>query len=82
MRTGIQEYPPPQTFSMRIGIERFRIFANANNLYTLTKYSGYDPEIGETDPDNSGTTDPLSAGIDYGFYPVPRSYTFGVQLTF
>jgi TonB-linked SusC/RagA family outer membrane protein len=75
-------YSLPQTLSMRIGIETLRIFANANNLYTLTKYSGYDPEIGETDPDNSGTTDPLSAGIDYGFYPVPKSYTFGIQLIF
>jgi TonB-linked SusC/RagA family outer membrane protein len=82
IRTLQLGYSLPQSLSMRIGVERLRIFVNANNLYTLTKYSGYDPEIGETDPDNSGTTDPLSAGIDYGFYPVPKSYTFGLQLNF
>jgi TonB-linked SusC/RagA family outer membrane protein len=82
IRTLQAGYSLPQRISLRVGVERLRIFANANNLYTLTKYSGYDPEIGETDPDNSGTTDPLSAGIDYGFYPIPKSYTFGVQIDF
>jgi hypothetical protein len=45
-----------------------------NNLYTFTKYRGFDP----------GATNgaPLSSGIDFGFYPVPRTYLFGVNLNF
>jgi len=82
IRTLQLGYSLPQRLSQRIGVEKFRIFANANNLYTITKYSGYDPEIGETSQDVSGVTNPLYAGIDSGFYPVPRSFTLGLQLDF
>jgi len=49
-----------------------RLYVNANNLFTFTDYSGYDPEI--------GSKDPFSLGIDYGNYPAARTYTFGVQI--
>ena len=57
-----------------MAIERLRIFVNANNLYTFTRYRGYDPEIGDTDP--------LNQGIDLGYYPVPRTIMAGIQLDF
>jgi TonB-linked SusC/RagA family outer membrane protein len=52
---------------------RIRIYAQAKNLYTFTKYSGYDPEI-------SGGI--LSTGVDYGAYPQARSFLFGVDVKF
>ncbi len=67
-------YTLPASLANRMRIERLRIFVNANNLYTFTKYRGYDPEIGDTDP--------LNQGIDLGYYPVPRTIMAGIQLDF
>ncbi|MGV3459264.1 MAG: SusC/RagA family TonB-linked outer membrane protein [Flavobacterium sp.] len=55
-------------------IDKVRIYVGANNLYTFTKYMGYDP--------GASNGDPLSSGIDYGFYPVPRTYLVGLNLNF
>jgi TonB-dependent starch-binding outer membrane protein SusC len=57
--------------SSRIHIQSLRIYLQAVNLFTLTKYSGIDPEIGD-----SG----LSYGIDSGTYPVAKQFIFGLQL--
>lgn len=51
-----------------------RIYASAQNLFTFTNYSGFDPEV--------GATSPLRAGIDDGVYPVPRTLLFGLNLSF
>ncbi len=67
-------YTLPTTVNNRLNIDRMRFFLSTNNLYTLTKYPGHDPEIGNTNP--------LNTGIDRGFYPVPRSVSIGVNLTF
>ena len=56
-----------------IGISRLRIFARGENLFTWTKYWGFDPEIG------SGAT---SLGVDYGVYPQARTYTVGFNVSF
>nr|WP_314495927.1 TonB-dependent receptor [uncultured Chryseobacterium sp.] len=63
-------------FASKIGVTRLRIYATAQNLFTITKYSGYDPEIG------SFNQNILLSGIDNGRYPSPRTYTFGVNLDF
>ena len=55
-------------------IKKLRIYAAVNNLYTFTKYKGYDP--------GASSNDPLAAGIDYGFYPIPRTYMMGINLKF
>jgi hypothetical protein len=53
-----------------------RVFVNAQNLYTFTRYSGYDPEV-------LGFGDPLARGIDDGFiYPNPRQFTLGFDVRF
>ena len=57
----------------KIGISRLRIFARGENLFTWTKYWGFDPEIG------SGAT---SLGVDYGVYPQARTYTVGFNVSF
>ena len=58
------------------GIGSLRISLSGNNLWTLTDYSGYDPEV------NSFGSDPQTRGIDSGAYPQSRSFIFGVNLTF
>nr|WP_319510911.1 TonB-dependent receptor [uncultured Draconibacterium sp.] len=53
-----------------------RLYVTAQNLYTFTKYSGQDPEIGY------GNDQSWVSGIDLGFYPSPRTYLVGVNLKF
>ncbi len=67
-------YTLPSEITKKIGVERFRVYAAANNLFTLTQYRGFDPDIG------SGS--PLDAGIDYGFYPQPRIFMLGINANF
>jgi len=66
----------------KIPFAQLRLYVTAQNLYTFTKYSGMDPEIGYVpDQDNNGTKG-FSAGIDLGFYPSPRTYMVGVNIKF
>jgi len=67
-------YTFPDRMLDNLRIEDLRIYVSSNNLYTLTSYPGYDPEI--------GSDDPLNMGIDNGTYPVPRSFTIGLNLKF
>jgi len=67
-------YTLPKSILEKVNITRTRVYVSASNLYTITKYKGYDPEV--------GSKDPLSAGIDNGFYPIPKVFTAGVQLDF
>ena len=57
-------------------ISKCRLFFQAQNLLTITKYSGMDPEMGR------GTEDDWASGIDVGFYPASRTFLFGVNLQF
>ena len=59
-------------FTKKAGVSKLRLYAGVNNLYTFTKYKGYDP--------GASSGEPLSSGIDFGFYPVPRTYMFGVNV--
>jgi TonB-linked SusC/RagA family outer membrane protein len=56
-------------------VSSFRVYISSQNLLTLTKYKGWDPEIG-----TKNTT--LTNGIDYGQYPAARSFQFGIQAGF
>lgn len=62
------------------GIERMRVYLSATNLFTITPYSGFDPEM--TVSANSASEGDRANGIDWGTYPTNRTYTFGVNLTF
>lgn len=62
------------------GIGQLRLYAAVNNLYTFTKYTGMDPDIGYG-LDN-GDQDKFSSGIDLGFYPNPRTTMLGLSLKF
>jgi TonB-linked SusC/RagA family outer membrane protein len=56
-------------------ITRFRVYVSSQNLATITKYKGWDPEVGTRRTS-------LTNGIDYGQYPSARSYQVGVQVGF
>jgi hypothetical protein len=62
----------------------FRIYVSAQNLLTITNYSGYDPEVGNRTPTVSGTTigSALTNGIDFAVYPQPKAYNVGIQVGF
>ncbi|MEN0047578.1 MAG: TonB-dependent receptor [Bacteroidota bacterium] len=59
------------------GVSRLRLYVSGQNLLTFTNYSGYDPEISQ-----SGNDFIFSRGIDFGQYPQPRSFYFGVNVGF
>ena len=58
-------------------LQSLRVYANAFNLLTWTRYSGLDPELGTNDNDR-GTGD-LAVGIDWGTYPLARTFTLGLN---
>jgi outer membrane receptor protein involved in Fe transport len=68
-------YSLPQTWLKKVKITRFRVYVNANNIWTKQKYSGYSPEFG-----NDST--PYEVGFDRLGYPVAKSYILGLDLTF
>jgi hypothetical protein len=69
--------------TQKAGITKLRLYAGVNNLYTFTKYKGFDPgaSFGPTNRDGVSQS-PIGAGIDYGFYPVPRTYLLGLNINF
>ena len=71
-------YTLPKKWMQKIKFENIRVYCNIQNLYTFTKYSGYDPEVGASTQDSSG----YAYGVDNGRYPSPTTYSFGVSLTF
>lgn len=79
-------YTIPANALRRLYIDRFRFYVQAQNLFTVTKYTGLDPEIttqavgrGDYRPARS---DAGSLGVDYGNYPTPRIFTVGVNVSF
>ena len=70
-------------FTKKAGISKVRLYVGVNNLYTFTKYMGYDPgaSIGPLNDDNVSRSS-IGAGIDYGFYPIPRTYLVGLNVNF
>ncbi len=69
-------YTFPKKWMSKLYISNLKLYVNIQNLFTITKYSGYDPEVGSL----WGST--LMNGVDYNRYPSPRIYTFGVNVSF
>jgi TonB-linked SusC/RagA family outer membrane protein len=67
-------YTLPGKWSNKLTMQKIRVYFKVDNLYTLTKYTGYTPEIAGTGV--------LSNGIDYGVYPITAVYFFGLNLNF
>ncbi len=58
----------------KLKFSKLRFYATGSNLFTLTKYRGYDPTT------SNGA--PIGGGIDQGFYPSPKTFLFGMNVTF
>ena len=71
-------YTLPKSILNNAHIENVRLYVNIQNLWTLTRYSGYDPEVGASTQDSTG----LTYGLDNGRYPSPTMYSCGVNITF
>lgn len=67
-------YSIPTELCKKIKIQQLRIYIKGDNIYTLTKYTGYTPEI--------GSSSVIDNGIDTGIYPISAIYSVGVNLTF
>jgi TonB-linked SusC/RagA family outer membrane protein len=77
-------------------VSKFRVYVSGQNLLTITKYSGLDPEVGFYQPGSpvagfigngasTGNGYPavnFNTGVDYGVYPMPKSFIGGIQITF
>ncbi len=68
-------YTFPEKWTNKIYVSKLRVYATAQNLFTLTHYSGYDPEV-------SMNSSPLMPGLDWSAYPKSRVLTFGLELNF
>jgi TonB-dependent starch-binding outer membrane protein SusC len=69
-------YTIPKKITKKWFVQQFRVYASAYNIYTWTKYTGYDPEV------DSRRTTPATPGVDYSAYPKSHSYNIGVNITF
>ena len=63
-------YTLPERISRKAGMKALRLFLQGENLFTITGYTGYDPEVGTRD------------GLDAGTYPQARTFTAGVNIKF
>ncbi|MBT8255256.1 MAG: SusC/RagA family protein, partial [Bacteroidia bacterium] len=61
----------PETLD-QIGLDKLRIYFSVSNVFTLTKYRGYDPTV--------SVGAPIGTGFDQGLYPTPRTYLLGVNM--
>ncbi|RAJ37185.1 SusC/RagA family TonB-linked outer membrane protein [Pedobacter cryoconitis] len=74
-------YSLPAAVNQKLHINRLRIYANVQNLFIITKYTGYDPEV-DTFNQTYGSNASFSQNIDFFATPRPRIWNLGVQLTF
>ena len=69
-------YTFPVKMTKKFYVQKLRVYATGNNLFVLTNYSGYDPEV------DTRRTTPATPGVDYSAYPKSRSYNIGLNITF
>ncbi len=74
LRTLTLSYRLPQPLQDRLKAQGISVFVRGTNLFTLTQFTGYSPEIGDSNA--------LSAGIDLGRYPITRVISGGVNVSF
>ena len=69
-------YTLPRNIVRKLYLDNVRVYFSAQNVHTWSKYKGLDPEVGAM------YGDALMTGVDYGRYPSPRIYTFGLNVSF
>ncbi|RZM30396.1 MAG: TonB-dependent receptor [Pedobacter sp.] len=76
LKSAVLGYNLPWNLIQKAKLSYLKVFTNVNNVFTITNYTGYDPEVG------SASQSALSAGIDYGRYPSSRTFTLGLSAGF
>ncbi|MEI7421974.1 MAG: TonB-dependent receptor [Prolixibacteraceae bacterium] len=69
-------YSIPKSILKKVKLTKCRLYTTANNLYTFTKYTGFDPEV------STRNSTGLTPGVDWGAYPRSRTLTVGINLSF
>lgn len=83
LKNVVLTYTFPKKLIKRFYLENLRLSANVQNIYTLTGYTGYDPEVGSQNGQYSMSGQSmLMYGVDTGRVPAPRSFIFGIEATF
>ena len=72
-------YTLPNKLTKKFGVQRLRFYVTGTNLFVITNYPGYDPEVSSYVRNSSYSG--LTPGIDFSSYPKSRAFTFGVNLT-
>lgn len=73
-------YTLPQNLADKLSLKRTYIYLQAQNLFTITGYEGIDPEVGLQSYSSENRN--LDMGVDRGIYPLPRTFTLGVNVSF
>jgi TonB-linked SusC/RagA family outer membrane protein len=76
MTTLTLGYTLPKQISSRLRMQNMRIYASGYNLWLLTNYTGFDPEV------STRRQTPLTPGVDYSAYPKSKSFLFGLNVNF
>ncbi len=76
LQTVTLGYTLPEKVTEKINVRKLRVYATGTNLFCLTKYSGYDPEV------DTRRATPLTPGVDYSAYPKSIGFVAGINLTF
>jgi TonB-linked SusC/RagA family outer membrane protein len=69
-------YSFPKSLAGTLKVNNIRVYGSVDNAFTVTKYKGYNPEVDYSVGNN------LAPGVDYGNYPLARTYNLGIKLTF
>ena len=81
LRSVALGYSLPRDVVSKIGMSRLRIYVSGTNLWTKQNYGGYSPEFsGYSEGQPYGNV--FTAGVDYGSYPVAKTYLFGLDVSF
>jgi len=76
IKTVTLAYDLPEKLMKTLRMKKVKVYVTAQNLYTITKYSGFDPEVGSFGMDNT------RMGYDFGSYPSVKTYIFGASINF
>ncbi len=80
LRTIELGYALPGNILGKAGINSGRVFVSGQNLFTITKYKGYTPDLGANNGQNGGGSGTMTAGTDHGRFPLAKTITVGLQV--
>ena len=72
-------YTVPKKITTKFGVQRLRVYVTGTNLFVITNYPGFDPEVSSYARNSSYSG--LTPGIDFSSYPKSRAFTFGLNVT-